>query len=211
SDVVRLAGRRAFGNDPVLGRHGHRRHGLLALARVHLVGSEAEGAIRPDDQRALAPVDLQTIAAGIRGDGGHVDRYLGAARHAPDDVDAVRRIDRNRLAFHRAPLGDSSRPAPRDPCRPTMLFNERWRASPAISSASARLAPSGHSQKTGFPACRPAMTSSRCPGTRTQTTMRSTSGCAAMSLNRWNARSAPNAAAEALAVSSREVQTPLSS
>src|SRR6184192_3427278 len=55
---------------------------------------------------------------------------------------------------------------------------------------------------TGFPACRPAMTSSRWPGTRTQTTSRSTSGCAAMSLNRWNACSAPKAAAEALAVSS---------
>ena len=44
--------------------------------------------------------------------------------------------------------------------------------------------------------------------TRPQTTMRSTSGSAAMSLNRWNARSAPNAAAEASAVSSCEVQTP---
>src|SRR5436189_74892 len=39
------------------------------------------------------------------------------------------------------------------------------------------------------------MTRSRCPGTRTQTTMRSTSGCAAMSPNRWNARSGPKAAA----------------
>ena len=92
-----------------------------------------------------------------------------------------------------------------------MVFSERWRASPAISSASARFAPSGHSQNTAFPACRPAMTRSRWPGTRTQTTMRSTSGCAAMSLNRWNARSAPNAAAEALAVSSCAVQTAFSS
>ena len=32
-----------------------------------------------------------------------------------------------------------------------------------------------------------------------------------MSLNRWNARSTPNAAAEALAVSSCEVQTAFSS
>src|SRR2546425_8099344 len=33
-------------------------------------------------------------------------------------------------------------------CRPTMVFSERWRASPAISSASARFLPSGHSQHT---------------------------------------------------------------
>src|SRR6185503_10534218 len=41
--------------------------------------------------------------------------------------------------------------------------------------------------------------------------MRSTSRSPAMSLNRWNARSAPNALAEALAVSSCEVQTAFSS
>jgi hypothetical protein len=96
-------------------------------------------------------------------------------------------------------------------CRPTTLARERWRASPAISSASARLAPSGHSQSTAFPACSPAITSSRWPGTRTQTTMRSTSGCAAMSPNRWKARGAPKAAAEARAVSSCAVHTAVSS
>ena len=96
-------------------------------------------------------------------------------------------------------------------CRPTMVLRARWRASPAISSASARVLPSGHSHSTALPACSPAITRSRCPGTRTQTTMRSMSGCAAMSLNRWNARSAPNAAADALAVSSCAVQTAFSS
>src|SRR5688572_23610148 len=55
------------------------------------------------------------------------------------------------------------------------------------------------------------MTRSRCLGTRTHTTMRSTSGCAAMSPNRWNACRAPNAAADALAVSSCAVQTAVSS
>ena len=92
-----------------------------------------------------------------------------------------------------------------------MVFSERWRASPAISSASARVAPSGHSQSTALPACRPAMTSSRCPGTRTQTTMRSTSGMRRHVAEAVEARSAPNAAAEALAVSSCAVQTAFSS
>jgi hypothetical protein len=41
--------------------------------------------------------------------------------------------------------------------------------------------------------------------------MRSTSGAAAMSLNRWNPRSAPNALAEAVAVSWCDVQTAFSS
>src|SRR5687768_15806076 len=92
-----------------------------------------------------------------------------------------------------------------------MVFNERRRASPAISSASASVLPSGHSQRTALPDCNPVMTSSRCPGTRTTTTRRSISRCAAMSSNRWNASSAPNAAAEALAVSSCAVQTAFSS
>src|SRR5215831_16640304 len=92
-------------------------------------------------------------------------------------------------------------------CRPTMVVSERWRARAAISSASARFLPSGHSQRTGLPASSPAMTSSRWPGTRTQTTTRSTSEAAAMSPNRWKPRAAPNAAAEAFAVSSCAVQT----
>src|SRR5262244_34334 len=92
-------------------------------------------------------------------------------------------------------------------CRPTIVVSERWRARVAISSASARFLPSGHSQRTGLPAPSPAMTSSRWPGTRTQTTMRSTSGAAAMSPNRWKPRTASNATAEAFAVSSCAVQT----
>src|SRR5438445_9256809 len=113
-DVVRLTGRRAFRSEPVPVRHGHGRQGLLAFARMHLVRSEAECAVRPDDDGALSPVDLQSVAARIRGSGGHADGHLGAAHHAADDVDAVRRIDGNRLAFEGAPLRDSRRDAGRD-------------------------------------------------------------------------------------------------
>src|SRR5438477_737562 len=97
-DVVWLTGRSAVRSEPVLVRHRHGRQGLLAFARVHLVRSEAERAVRPDDDGAVSPVDLRSVAARIRGRGGHADRDLGAADHAADDVDAVRRIDGNRLA-----------------------------------------------------------------------------------------------------------------
>src|SRR5438445_10266645 len=113
-DVVWLTGRSATRSEPVLVRHGHGSQGLLAFARMHLVRPEAERAVRPDDDGALSPVDLQSVAARSRGSGGHADRHLGAAHHAADDVDAVRRVDRNRLAFEGAPLRDSRRHAGRD-------------------------------------------------------------------------------------------------
>ena len=50
-----------------------------------------------------------------------------------------------------------------------------------------------------------------CSGTRTETTTRSMSGRCTVSSMSWNASSAPNWAAEALAVSSCAVQTALSS
>src|SRR3989440_7337277 len=108
-DVVRLTGRRAVRSEPVSVRHGHGRQGLFAFARMHLVRSEAERAVRPEDDGAVSPVDLQSVAARIRGSGGHADRDLGAAHHAADDVDAVRRINGNRLVFERATFGNSRR------------------------------------------------------------------------------------------------------
>src|SRR6266550_9624784 len=75
-DVVGLTARSALGSELVLGRHRHRSHGLRAFARVHLVRSEAEGAIRPDHKGAFTPVDLQSVTAGIRGNRGNVDRHL---------------------------------------------------------------------------------------------------------------------------------------
>src|SRR5262245_18428582 len=56
-----------------------------------------------------------------------------------------------------------------------------------------------------------AMTSSLCQGTRTTTATRSTSGCAAIWLMSWKARSAPNFSAEAFAVSACAVHTALRS
>src|SRR3989449_7562635 len=66
-DVVGLAARSALRSELVLGRDGHRNHGLLARARMHLARSKAERAIRPDDQGALTTVDLHSIAAGFEG------------------------------------------------------------------------------------------------------------------------------------------------
>src|SRR2546421_730705 len=108
-DVVWLTGRSAVRSEPVLVRRRHGSQGLLAFARVHLVRSEAERAVRLDDDGAVSPVDLQSVTARIRGSGGHADRDLGAAHHAADDVDAVRRINGNRLVFERAPFGNSRR------------------------------------------------------------------------------------------------------
>ena len=95
--------------------------------------------------------------------------------------------------------------------RPTAVGSERALARFAISSASARFAPSGHSQKTAFPASSALMTRPWCPGTRTTTATRSMSGWAIIASKSWNASSAPKAAAEAFAVSSWAVQTALSS
>ena len=53
--------------------------------------------------------------------------------------------------------------------QPTAVRSELAFASLAISWASARLAPSGHSQKTFLPASSACMTSAWWPGTRTQT------------------------------------------
>lgn len=56
-----------------------------------------------------------------------------------------------------------------------------------------------------------AKTSSLCHGTRTTTVTRSTSGCPAIWLMSWKARSAPNFSAEAFAVSACAVHTAFSS
>src|SRR5438309_9841230 len=76
-DVVGLTGRSTVRSEPVLVRHGHGSQGLLAFARMHLVRPEAERAVRPDDDGAVSPVDLQPVAARIRGSGGHADGHLG--------------------------------------------------------------------------------------------------------------------------------------
>src|SRR2546428_6246648 len=94
---------------------------------------------------------------------------------------------------------------------PTIVRSDLSRARPAISSASWRFAPRGHSQKVGLPARNDFMTRSWCPGTRTQTTTRSMSWCLTMSSMLWNANAAPYFSAEALAVASCAVHTALSS
>src|SRR3989441_4204379 len=94
---------------------------------------------------------------------------------------------------------------------PTIVRSDLSRARSAISSASRRFAPRGHSQKVGLPARNAFMTRSWCPGTRTQTTTRSMSGCLTMSSMLWNANAAPYFSAEALAVASCAVHTALSS
>ena len=66
-------------------------------------------------------------------------------------------------------------------CRPTNVATPADLAASAIAVASARSAPKGHSQHTGFFASRAAMTSCLCKGTRTTTAIRSTSGCATIS------------------------------
>src|SRR5438093_12203223 len=65
-DVVGLTGRSATRSEPVLVRHGHGSQGLLIFARMHLVRSEAERPVRPDDDGAVSPVDLQSVATRIR-------------------------------------------------------------------------------------------------------------------------------------------------
>ena len=61
-------------------------------------------------------------------------------------------------------------------CRPTNVFTLFTFALSAISIASAKLAPSGHSQQTALPASIEAFTNSLCQGTRTTTAIRSISG-----------------------------------
>ena len=95
--------------------------------------------------------------------------------------------------------------------RPTAVRKELAFARFAISSASASVLPSGHSQKTDFPASSALMTRLWWPGTRTTTATRSMSGWEIIASMSWNASSAPNFSADAFAVSSWAVQTALSS
>jgi len=67
-----------FGAEPVLVGHRHGSPRAPCLCRHASGSSEAERAGRPDDDGAVSPVDLQSVAARIRGSGGHADRDLGA-------------------------------------------------------------------------------------------------------------------------------------
>ena len=96
-------------------------------------------------------------------------------------------------------------------CKPTKVCTLAALALFAISVASARLAPKGHSQQTGLFASIAALTSCLCHGTRTTTAIRSISGCSTISFIFQKASPAPNFSAEALAVSSWEVQTAFNS